>query len=378
MNRGADVGRLVAKSVRWRNPLELTGRNRRRVAHALAFASYLASAGSVAAFPTQDDQTPGTMANQFKKRRNVWMRVDMGVLDGKVTTSPPDSTTIDRRIESYANFGGEGMLGSRFGARLNVKAESVRRRTSAHEADAPVMDETGATYTPSFDLTFVTDKGLEIFGGVEAKAFGETIREEESSNGTSKSTLSPVNVVGRRFGVTRRAGVWSGGFFYVAGAEKGRGVRIEAFDGSVNETTEVAFVPSRVGVFGEIAAGALWDFELNFVQARGMGPRDENGITAYTDYFEARFGNVVMLGSGFGLKTSLAHKTLSYASNSFVTLETIPMTSCKVLALFGDAQSHLYAGIIAGQGRDGQSLPEFNAKYEILGYAATLGFFSPF
>lgn len=348
------------------------------VAKSLVIVAHLLMGSAAVAFPTQDDQTPGVMANEFKKRRNVWLRLDMGVLDGKITTTPPNSTTVDRRVEALAMVGGDGMIGSRFAGRLNVKAETTKRRVSAQEDNAPVMDETSAVYTPSFDLTFITDKGLELFGGVEGKIFGTTERTEKSANGTTKSKFDPQTVVARRFGVTRRAGKWSGGFYYVAGAEKSRDVMIEAFDGSVNDTKEMVFIPSRIGVFGEIDAGALWDFELTFVQARGLGPRDENGVTAYTDYFEARFGNVYMLGSSIGLKTSLAHKTISYASNAFVTLETMPMTSLKVLVLFGTAESHLYVGVVGGQGRDGQSLPEFNAKYEALGYAATLGFFSPF
>lgn len=336
----------------------------------------LAGAQVALAFPTQDDQSPGTLASGFKKRRAVWARSDVGVMDGIITTTPPDSKNYDRRIEVLANVGGEAMLSTRFAARLNVKADAVKRRVTSEDVHSPVLDETSVVYHPAFDLTFITDKGLELFGGVEGHVYTSSNREESSANGKTKATFAPVNILARRFGVTRHAGSWNGGFYYVTGAEGERTVHTSVFDGSTSEAKDIVFVPSRFGIFGDFNAGARWDFDLAFLQARGKGSKDEKGVTAYADYFEAKFGGLVMFGN-LGMKAGVFHKTLSYANNAFVTLETIPMTSLKMLLLLGSADQHAFAGVIVGQGRDGQSLPEFNAKYESLGYAVTVGCQTP-
>lgn len=330
-------------------------------------------AGSAAAFPTQDDQTPGAMATNFRQKNKVWTRLDMGFVDGKVT-SKPGTTKLDRRIESMAVAGFDAGFNQRWGVRGNFKADYSKRRQSEEEEPRADVDETVTTYAPSLDVTFVTDKGLEIFGGAVMQmqpAYKQTV---DAGNVSSETAFDATKLTVRRFGVVRRSGVWSGGFYYVMGAETDRGFEQSASDGSSLAASDVVFVPSRVGVFGEFSAWAtLWDFELDFVQARGMGPKDDAGSTIYTDYFEARMGGLYMFGGAWGTKTSVAHKTLSYANNSYVTLESIPITSIKLLGVLGSDKSYGYAGVIMANGKDGQSLPEFNATYELNALAVTVG-----
>src|SRR5690606_3590827 len=107
----------------------------------------------------------------------------------------------------------------RFGARLNVKGEGAMRRVRADAPGSPVQDELSSVVTSALDLIFVTDKGLELFAGVEAHAYGTGTRTEDSLNGETKTLLAATHVIARRFGVVRRAGMWSGGFYYVAGGE---------------------------------------------------------------------------------------------------------------------------------------------------------------
>lgn len=327
-----------------------------------------------AAFPAEDDDTPGSMAIRFNKQNNAWSRMDLSVVDGKVTTSPPDSVKYDRRAETAGSLGAEGILGKRFGVRLNVRGELSKRRQQEAEGPKATVDATVKTYKPSLDLTFITDKGLEIFGGEEMEIVPGYTESVASTSGDSTTKFGKSSVSSKRFGVVRRAGAWSGGFYYQMGAESKRTVEQTAFDGSGSASEDIVFIPSRIGVMGAFKAlSAYWDFELAFVQARGKGPKDDQGNTTYTDYFETHLGALYFFSGGLGLDTSIFHKTLSYANNAFVTMETIPSTSVKLAGALGNDESHAFLGVIYAFGKDGQSLPEFNATYEFDAFAVTFG-----
>ncbi len=331
-------------------------------------------ASRASAFPAEDDQTPGSMALNFNKQNNAWSRFDFGVVDGKVTTSPPDSVKYDRRVEALGIVGAEACFSKRFGARFNAKAEYSLQRQQEKEVPRATVDTTVKTYRPAVDLTFITDKGLEIFAGEEIQLIPTYKENVTSANGESSTTFKKSSLPAKRLGVVRRAGSWSGGFYYVMGAQKDRTVEQKAFDGSGSSTNDVVFVPSRLGVMGDFkAASAFWDFELDFIQARGKGPKDENDNTTYTDFFEAKLGSTYFFGPSLGMGSSVFHKTLSYASNAFVTIETIPVTSVKLVGLLGNDENHAFLGVIGAYGKDGQSLPEFNASYEMNAFAVTFG-----
>lgn len=330
------------------------------------------------AFEMQDDQTAGSMANDARKRHNYWHRLDLSVFDGRVKTSPPDSFRYDRRLGLLANIGADRFITQRVGARLNVKGEYVRKRLSDDSDPPTIIDHNRAIYRPSLDLTFVTDKGLELFGGLVGEIEPENEMVSDTVNGQSTTKYSGSTMWARRFGVARRAGAWSGGFYYQLAAEGTRKVEQTAFDGTSLAAEEDLFLPSRMGIFGAFSAWrVLWDFELGFTQARGAGPRDDTGNTAYTDYFEAKLASLYTIGSGLGLKFGVSHKTQSYANSAYINLDTIPATAVRALMIIGSADSHNFFGVIYGFGSDGQSLPEFNSSYEYKAAALTTGLFIP-
>lgn len=330
------------------------------------------------AFPLEDDQTVGTMAVNFRRQSNIWSQWDLGFVDAQVKSSPPDAVKFDRRLESLAIIGGEAGIAKRWGLRVNVKAEYSRRKEAEQDAPRAVVESTRKTYTPSVDATFVTDKGLELFAGVAAQQTQPYTETVTSSAASSQTAFDRSLLLARRFGVVRRSAAWTGGFYYVLGVEKDRGFRQSASDGSELRGQETVFIPSRMGVFGQFGVmGSTCDLELNFVQARGMGPSDSRGVTVYTDYFEARASSYVEFGSGIGLKLGGAYKTLSYASNAFVSLDTMPVESVRLLMIFGKLEAHAFAGVIGSYGKDGQSLPELNAQYKLTAFAATSGFIFP-
>lgn len=330
------------------------------------------------AFPTQDDNTPGELAADYQKQSNVWSRFDLGLVDAKVTSSPPDKTKLDRRVEGMAIAGFDAQVMPRFGLRLNAKAFYQKGRRSEKEPPRSVVEHTRKRYLSAGDVTYVTSKGLELFAGLVHEhnpAFSQTV---ESGSVNAETQFKTASIQARRFGVARRSSAWTGGFYYVQGEEEDREFEKEASDGSSLAGNDVLFIPDRVGVFGRFKAGAgQWNFELSFIQARGMGNRDKNGQTIYTDYFLARAGGFFPLTGGMGVAAKVAHQTLSYADNAYVSLETIPVTSVKTRLALGDAVNNAYVGFIGAYGEDGQSLPEFNADYALRAGAVTVGFFQP-
>jgi hypothetical protein len=336
--------------------------------------SSLVLAPAAQAYTGLDEQTPGTLALQFRKQSNAWARVDSGFVDGKVETSPPETIKFDRRLETLVTTGFDAFF-KRFGVRGNLKVDYVRRRMEDEEEPKAVDDEETTTYQPSVDFTFVTDKGLELFVGVQASYMPGYTHTTDTPTADSRTEYGKSLLQAPRLGVTRRANVWSGGFYYVAGDDSTRSYETTASDDTTVSGDEQIFEPPKVGVAGEVEAGSnTYDFELLFIQARGKGPKDDSNNTLYTDHFEVRLNALVGIGSGFNLKAGAAHRTLAYANNANVNLDTIPVTTLRTGVVLGSVESHGFFGLAYSIGRDGQSLPEFNADYQLDAYAFSAGF----
>jgi hypothetical protein len=203
-------------------------------------------------------------------------------------------------------------------------------------------------------------------------SYTETVKTDSQESSTK---FDKGEVHSDRVGVVRRAGKWSGGFYTELGGEENRGFTKEASDGSSISGEEPVYIAPSVGVFGEFAAGpGTWDFDFKFIQARNFGPTDSQGDYILTDHFSIRFGGYFDLG-GMGLDSSVTHQTLSYADSAFVNMDSIPFSSVRSRLLVGDQENNFFIGGILGYGKDGQSLPEFNASYEMAAAALTMGLF---
>ena len=320
--------------------------------------------GAAFSWNTQKDQTPGSMAMAYGKRSNVWSRLDLGVFDGKILTSPPDSQTYDRRLEALLISGFDVAVNQRFGARFNVTGEYEKRRQSEQESPFTTLDSSTRVLSGEIDLTYINHKGLEMFAGLEQRTLFEKDEVVESSGMQTNSTYAKTKIEAYRFGFVRRAGIWTGGFYYIRGGSAGRPFEKEAFDGTTLEGKDTEYILPKTGIFGEFNSGPYThDFELVFTQGRGNGPEDDQGNSIYTDFLRLRWATLFPVASG-GVKVSATHQTLAYSSNAFVTLDTIPSSTMKFLWQQGGASDYMYAGLAIGYGKDKQSEPEFNAQYE--------------
>ena len=303
------------------------------------------------------------------------MFLDSGFVDGKVETSPAQAIKYDRRLESIGSLGFE-VARSRFGLRVNAKADYVRRRVADAETPRTIEDQEFTTFLPSAELTFVTDKGLEIFVGQEIRYTPAYRRRTDTPVADTETRYGLALLRSKRFGILRRSAGWSAGLYHVTGDDATRSYETIASDGSQQVGMEAIFEPPQFGIIAEIS-GILMSFEseIEMIQARGKGPRDENNHTAFTDYFTLRSDAVLKLSELTRIKLGAAHQTMAYSNNANINLDTIAVSTVRASLLLGDLVHHTLLGVSHSLGDDGQSLPEFNADFRFRSYAWSLGLF---
>ncbi len=320
-----------------------------------------------------DDQTAGTLALNYKKRSKFWAAFHLLGVDATIKTSPPDTKKIDRSIQSLAIIGGDFVFANQMGLRINLKAENiVHKQEEEVEPKSPISEE----YTiakPSIDYTYVNPKGLELFAGIRYIVFSAYDEEQDSDDIELKTSYDQAALPVFHGGIVKRQATWSGGFYYVQGKETTRSFSKTTDGEDAIEGNSKVHIPTEYGIVAEVILNPLiFDLDLAMVQAGEGGEKSEDGITVRDDYLRAH-SNVLYQMTGWGLKLSLGYQTLSYSNNAFINLDTIPFTRAKLQTLFGSVENHAFIGMIYGYGEDGQSITEFNAKYELQAFGLSLG-----
>lgn len=344
----------------------------------LIFFTGLSGLDRSASADTIDEYTPGYHAMKFNRRSNVWSQLDLVVFDGSITTNPPGTVKYDRRIQAYLNTGADFALGNN-GVRFALKGIGSFEKTEEDTEPKTPTTQFLKKIKPAFDFTFVNHKGLEMFIGAEYNYELGYEKKVMSDLFTQTSTFGAAGVNVVRFGMMRRGGSWNGGVYYVKGASVERAVtlEVEGFSDKI-ETEETIQVPPELGI---VASFNFYGFksEMDFamVQASESPDSSTDGINIVDDYIRVRFASYIPIVIGT-LGASLTHQTFSYASNAFVTLDTIPRSILKVKYLLGDLDSHFFVGGIYSFGDDGLSIPETNETFELDALGVTTGFFFAF
>jgi hypothetical protein len=335
------------------------------------------SATSSFGFPTQDDESPGIKALHFARRGDIWARLDFGGVDGTVKTSPPNTIKYDRKIEAFSEIGAEIPVTEALSLRGNFKANWEIHKEEEEDPPKSPIERSFSTFDPSLDATYVNPRGLEMFAGLSLFSQAGYKEKQISESASSNTTFGSVNLFVPRFGMVRRGGTWSGGFYYVMGRESTREFTKTASDESVVSGENPVYIPSTLGIVGETQVSVV-DMELDFAQVRAGsgGEKSANGVTIRDDYLHLGLSGYCDFG-GYGIRIKLIHNTLSYSNNAFMNLDSIPVSSAHVLFMQGAKDANVYYGIIYGYGKDGQSIPEFNADYKFHALALTTGLFIP-
>jgi hypothetical protein len=338
---------------------------------------YATVANSAFGFPTQHDTSPGTRALRYDKRKVVWGRVDFSGVDGAIKTSPPDAIKYDRTMEAFCEVGAEVPVAPNLSVRGNLGAMWERRKEEEKDPPKSPIDRSYTTAEPSVDVTYTNPQGLEIFGGIGLSMQSSYVEKQVSETTSSDTTFGSVSLFVPRFGMVRRGATWNGGFYYVMGRDSTRTYRKVASDETETSGTSPVYIPSVIGIVGQIKLAVI-DTELDLAQVRagGGGEKSESGVTIRDDYLRFDISGLLDLG-GSGLRARIIHNTLSYSNSAFMNIDSIPISSFHFDYIIGAKEANVYYGLIYGYAHDGQSIPEFNADYKVNALAISTGLILP-
>jgi hypothetical protein len=298
----------------------------------------------------------------FRKTQAFWLDQRFRMFDGFVTNDQTNGRRIDRRMIYLAGVGLERPLGSQLSVRVDARGDVMTRRQIDALSPEVVTDERVVTARPSAAVTYITPAGLEIFGGARMIASPAYTQSVDSSAGKTKIRRGKSSLLSPHVGLTRRLASGAGGFYYQFGEETDRSVTKSVSDGSSLEMTEVVHEPTTLGVFGQFSAGLTdWTVEGVAVSAGEGGERTDSGMTIRDDYMRI---------SGMGVfvksyKAGLGYQTAKYSKSAYMDLDSIPYVMAQAGYLSDQAGNIIEGGVQMLLGRDKQSIPEINARYEV-------------
>jgi hypothetical protein len=295
------------------------------------------------------------------------------LLDGSVKTSGTDTRTFDRVLVNYAKYMQQFAIGSNASLRLTLPALINYRKEEGEQVPNIIRESTWLEAKPKFEFVYATQNSLDLVLGVDAYHVSAFEAKSESANFTATDKFEAASTTYGHLAVVKHGGNFDGGFSFKTAAEKKRNVTkstniddssVVVEDRIYDPTTIAIFMRTRLGlglIYGEFAA----------IEASGGGNRTDRGATVKEDYFRVQLAGFFPLGP-FGFESTLIYKSLSYADNRNVTMDTIPMLGLQ-LKLSANFGVPVFAGIIGVRGTDGQSIPEFNAQYRLFGYGGIAG-----
>lgn len=325
------------------------------------------------AFEVLYEDSPALDAFAFKKKTDLLLRNDAVLVDGAITSNPPGTTFYDRYLLGISRLQSNMVFNNKLALRIGLEAGTLIIRQK-EQADPP-LDNSGNAYLgrPLVDFTYQTASNLEIVLGAQAKYTSRYTETLETTDFKSTKTFAPVALLVPRAGLYKRLSGFGGGIFYEGKDQKKRTVITTAFDDSQLTADDTVYTPPVIGIAARFKAGPI-PTELDFaaVQASEGGPKTSEGERVEEDHVRVRLSGNYPLSQGVEARMVLIHKTLSYADNAVMTLDSIPITTAHMKMIYGKDSLNATLGISYGYGFDVQSLPEFNAKYLLHTYGAHL------
>lgn len=315
------------------------------------------------AFPGLDDQTVGMEHLRSRGRSGVSSEAGAGYYDGRIQTSPPDSSHSDRRLESFLRLGFDQPMSSGL-LRFRLQGNGVLRTEEDSLEPKIYIDERTVVARGSIDASFQLQNNLELFGGAVAAVFPGHTRVTSTSIGKSKRTYEAATLLNPRGGVAKRGGDWAAGAYFSAAAERTKAFTEQVFDGTSISGSEVVAQPTRIGAFGGSPVGPLKvEGEFAVIQGSGVGAKDPTGRRVNDDSFAMQVTGEFPLFASTRGRLGIFHQTLSYSDQAFMSLDNIPATAFRGETFVQEGSFRGSAALIYGFGTDDQSQPEFNAGY---------------
>ena len=317
----------------------------------------------------------GLDAVDSRGKSEVIFNADGALLDGAVTSFPPDQTTFDRTAMGLSRIGFNARFTPTFSLRFIAESRYHLRRQYEEEQPRRIVEERWFEGRPSLDFTYYTVGGVELFGGVQARIHPAHKLTTDTVSFDSEVEYGEAYYAVPRAGLVKRTGYVTGSAYFESGRQKQRDVKKKASDGTEVNTADTVYSPTKIGILFRFDISSYTiDAEFVAIQAADFGPQTPEGERTLEDYTRFRLGAFIPYDKAIAnFHVGVIHKTLSYADSSFMSLKTIPMTTAHLKVIQGSQDQHIYLGVIYGYARDTQSLPEFNAKYAIDAYGAKLG-----
>lgn len=300
---------------------------------------------------------------------------DTILVDGRITSLPTHARTYERSLVNYTDFNGIIPLHPRAKLRLDLLTKFTMRNSEGSEEPRKITRENWTEAFPKVEAIILTQNNLELFFGGTYWVHSKVERRTETSTVETVTVYSDAAILVPHVGILKRAGGVEGGFYYKLRGERGRSIKkVTTQDDIELNFSDVIYDPTTIALFFQTAIGPSKLFtEFASVQGSDGGNKTETGEYLLEDYLRVKANLTLPLKTEYGLRLSIAHKTLSYADNRNVSLSTIPMTSASLQLTTGKESAYTYVGLIYAYGKDGQSLPEFNADYLVQAYGVTAG-----
>lgn len=346
---------------------------------ALFCASLLAS-GSAQAFTYEVlfEDTIGRDAVIFGRTPGFHAVAKSVLLDGSVKTSGTDTRSYDRILVNYAKYMQQFAIGGNASLRLSLPALVNYRKEEGEQVPSIVTESTWLEAKPKVEFVYATQNALDIVLGVDGYYVSSFEAKSESAFFTATDKFEAASTSYGHLAVVKHGGNFDGGFSFKTAAEKKRNVtKSTSIDESSFVVEDRVYDPTTISIFMRTRLGlGLVYGEFSAIEASGGGNRTDRGATVKEDYFRVQVAGFFPLGP-FGFESSLIYKSLSYADNRNISMDTIPMLGLQ-LKLSANIGVPVFAGLIGVRGTDGQSIPEFNAQYKLFGFGGIAGIQSNF
>ena len=286
-------------------------------------------------------------------------------LDGKESFPDTQSITYDRLVVTFWQAALAHHFSPKLGLRLDLNIASGKRKKYSKSFPRKIITDDWFVMEPKFQMVYMTNKKLEVLSGLILNYYSSMDRSSQTSSFNTQWRFDSVLLQQPFIGLVKRSSQFGGGFYYKFGTEKTRNVKkISDFTKEPYEfiVSDVIHLATSVGLFIEYKSQSLKMYgEFTTIEAGEGGQKDENGQAVFEEHSHVRVyvGVPIFLGN---VKFGLNHKTISYADNLNVSLGTIPLTVGSI-SWAQDKNESLYFGCVYGIGNDGQSLPEFNARF---------------
>ena len=321
------------------------------------------------------DETLGHDAATLGRARSFAASFKSVLLDGQVETSGTEAVTYDRLLVNGLRLMQQLPVTANASVRLTLPIVGTYEKQEGQQVPRIISEAKWLEAKPRLEVIFATQNSLDIILGLNYHLIGKYTQKTESANFNAKDHYSALSMNYAHLAIVKHGAGFDGGFAFQLSSEKSRKLsKSTTLEEGVFVVEDRVYSPTTISIFANVkqSFGDLYG-EFSAIEASGGGNVTENNISVREDYFRMQFtGLFPILGKELQLESSLIYKSLAYADNRNVTLDTIPMMALHAKAKF-DIGVPAFVGLIAVRGTDGQSLQEFNADYRIVGIGAIAG-----